>query len=240
MDRLNVILPCAGPVGPDLPYPAELHALEPGRSVLDLSLERCLEAGSALERVTVVTRADKPALLELLGRWSERLPLAVVLAGDDDLEWPASVLASEHLFSTANVVLMPTGHFVEHPELHVLPTMLRRLETNDVVFAYAEEATERLAERGALAVAGNEVSAFCDRPGRDRERFNAFWASFGFRAERGRELLELMALSVRRKSISLEAFRASGFPVASYADLSDWAGLRAFQDRATSAPRRAA
>ena len=236
MDRLNVILPCAGAgslLG--LPYPKELHVVQEGKSLLELSLERCLQAGSVVGRVTIVTRAAKPELLNLLERWHQRLPIALCLFDDRNHEWPGSVLSAEHLFMERNVVLLPDGHLVEHPELRVLSTMQRRLDSNDVVFAYAEEQSERLGALGALHVVGNEVSAFCDKPTTGLDRYNAFWASFGFRGDRGRELLELMTLSVGREPVTLESFRTSGFPIQSYVDLGTWPSLRAFQEQQLAA-----
>ena len=246
---LNVVLPCAGEgkrLG--LPYPKEMHRIGPDTSLIELSLRLLEPYRERIDRVTCVITPRKTELVEFLARWQERLPIGFCFFDDRSFEWPGSILSAAPWFGERNLVMLPDSRLTEETDHPIVPTMERLLADDDVVFGYLPEASERLRALGALAVDGatGRVARFCDKPDDDLDRFNAFWTTFGFRADVGRPLLQTMMRSVRREPVELDSVgTVRAFPVAAYEDLGTWENLRRAEARERgelepAAPRRLA
>lgn len=227
---LNVILPCAGEgTRLGLPYPKEIHQVDHNLSLIDLSLRLCLPYREKISRMTVVLTGNKPEVVRYLSRWRQHFPLCFCYFNDRYSEWAGSIRSAQPLYLEKNIVLLPDSFLLEAPEFPLIPTYDQLLEEFPVVFACQFEQSDRLSSLGALRVdlEGYRVSQFCDKPERELDRYNAFWASFGFTRCAAQPLLELMAASIARYPVDIQALGVPvrAFPVAGYEDLGTWPNL---------------
>jgi bifunctional N-acetylglucosamine-1-phosphate-uridyltransferase/glucosamine-1-phosphate-acetyltransferase GlmU-like protein len=221
-DTLTVILPCAGEgTRLGLPYPKELHVIQKGTSLMDMSLRHVDLFAERVDKVVITLTPSKHALIKAQEKWLDVIDFAFTFFKPWHHEWPGSILSAKRLFGDYNMVLLPDACLIAHKDHALVPTMLELLKTHSVVFGYLPESDpKRLKALGALHVTENgRVTKFADKPAENFERYNAFW----FRREVGEDLLELMTHSVRRVPVLIESLGAVGaFPVESYLDLGTW------------------
>jgi hypothetical protein len=241
---INVILPCAGEgkrLG--LPYPKEIHQVANGVSLIDLSMRLLQPFREQVGRVTIVVSPQKAAVMSYMAKWKDEFPLAFCFFDDRYFEWAGSIRSGEHLFMEKNLVLLPDSLVEEDAARRVVPTMNAMLDRSSLVFGYVRERAERLRHLGALAVEGDRVTAFCDKPADDLARFNAFWGTFGFRGEAAGPILETMTRSIRREAVDLASFgqrEVGAFPLSAYTDLGTWNNLASLRDGHLALARGAA
>lgn len=232
---MNVIMPCAGSgLRLGLPYPKELHFISEKTALIDLSFEKLLPYKDIVDSVTIILSPAKGTLIEYLSRWSKDFHIRFCYFNDNYFEWAGSILSSEPDFGDKNVVLLPDSFILEDANLSLVGTFDAMLDEHDVVFAYRPELDKRkYMNLGALNVTDGKVTAFCDKPKNQLERFNGYWCSFGFGREFGRPLLELMTRSIQRHDVDINELGASigCFPVRDYIDLGVWPNVFDIQSK---------
>lgn len=229
---ISYILPAAGKgTRLGLPYPKEIHRVLPNRSLIDFSLAHVTARPDLTEQVVVVLNADKEVVADYVhGVLPETIPLRRAYFNPAYTEWPGSIRSAEAYFGEYNVALLPDSVLTPLAGEALASNYQDAFEDGaDLVFAYLPvTAAEQLRSLGALSVADDQVTAFCDKP--DVEfagAYNAFWASFGFRKDCGPDVLSLMMRSVAREPVELSALglNVRAFPIANYVDLGTWPSL---------------
>lgn len=231
---LNVILPAAGAgTRLGLPYPKELHRVEEGASLIDYSLRHIRQAGEAVDSVTLTLVPGKEAVAEHVRSVLPGVDVRTCQFNPAYSEWPGSILSSEPLFASRNVVLLPDSVIAMRSGDALFECYRQAFDAGDeVVFAYKPVgAADPITALGALKVEGERVTDFHDKPDAGvASGYNAFWASFGFTGSMGPKLLALMMRSVARERVDIAAMdaRVGAFPVADYLDLGTWPAIRRF------------
>jgi UTP-glucose-1-phosphate uridylyltransferase len=231
------ILPCAGSgTRLGLPYPKELHRIKPGFSLIDFSLNHILQCTELTEKVVIVISPGKEIVAEYVERKLYNIAdVQRVYFNNHYSEWPGSILSAEAHFGDANVALLPDS-IITMQKNEMLASRYQQVLKNgaDLAFAYVREKDrQRLSSLGALRVEGSRVSNFCDKPAIDHSgTFNAFWASFGFKKDAGRKVLQFMMNSVAKEPVNIESLEMDigAFAVADYLDLGTWPSIAAHLD----------
>jgi hypothetical protein len=184
-ERVCLVVPCAG-FGHRLrlPWPKELMALGPDRTLIDAALAPFLDAAGPEPRVVAVLRAHKLDTLRHLLRYQRRAELvAVFQPGDGDRL--ADALRAALPFTTDRNALVLPDQLLGTDEAAVACVrdgyaVLRREPVAVLSYRMGGEA---LAAEGALRTAddgdGPRAVAWRDKPQRP-ERFDAAWAAVLF------------------------------------------------------------
>ncbi|MEO9457522.1 MAG: hypothetical protein ABJE63_11815 [Lentilitoribacter sp.] len=234
---ITYILPCAG-LGTrlGLPYPKEIHRIQPGVSLIDFSLAHITEDIPSTEKVVIVLTPGKEKVATYAeSKLSNMTKVERVYFNDRYSEWPGSIHSAETHFGEYNVALLPDSILTTKPH-ETLATQYSAAfdEGADLVFACVNEASrQRLSSLGALYVKDSRVVHFCDKPlESEPTQFNAFWASFGFRREVGPKVLDFMMKSVAREKVNLDTLglNVSAFAVDNYVDLGTWPSIASHLD----------
>jgi hypothetical protein len=232
------ILPCAGS-GPrlGLPYPKEIHRIEPDFSLIDYSLAHIRAKPDLVHEIVVVIVPGKELVADYVKRQMENVTsVKSVYFNPKYSEWPGSIMSAEECFGEFNIALLPDS-FLELKVGNVLASKYQDLflAGADLAFSYIEETdVDRLTQLGALGIMGEEVLEFCDKPAKDvAHKFNAFWSSFAFRGSVGKSVLETMMRSVAREPVSLKDIQVDvpACQTQNYTDLGTWPSIAKFLDR---------
>ncbi len=236
---MKIILPCAG-MGTrlGLPYPKEIHLIAEQTALIDLTFRRLQQHKHSISEVIVILSPEKMQLVDYLAKWREDFYLKFIYFNEKNFEWAGSILSAEKEFGEKNIVFLPDSFLVGKPEFPILATFDEQLKDHGVCFGYLP-ATDRktLKSLGALMIEDGRVADFCDKPDmEDKRQFNAFWTTFGFRAETGRLLLEMMTRSIQRQSVDIGKLQvtSAAFPVQEYKDLGVWPNIVEFQKQMAS------
>lgn len=232
------ILPCAGSgTRLGLPYPKEIHRIEPDYSLIDYSLAHVCAKPELVKEIVVVIVPGKELVADYVKKKMENIAsVKSVYFNSNYSEWPGSILSAEEFFGDFNIALLPDS-FLELKAGEILVSEYKDVFSGgaDLVFSYIEESdVKRLTQLGALGIEGDEVLEFCDKPAKDAaHKFNAFWSSFGFRGPVGKNVLETMMSSVAREPVSLQDIGISvrAFQARKYTDLGTWPSIAKFLDR---------
>jgi len=151
-----VVIPCAGEGQRlALPYPKELLALGPGRTLIDAALD--LVPRDRDVRVVVVVRPEKAELVRYLGRYVGDLQIAFVHQPPELSECTVAVISARPWFGDVNAVLLPDE--IIQPAAEVPEPVAALLDAvADEPFAFLaqlESDPDRLRTEGALAVIEN-------------------------------------------------------------------------------------
>ncbi len=236
---MKVILPCAGKgTRLGLPYPKEVHLIAEQTALIDLTFLRLQNFADSISEVIVIISPEKALLIEYLQKWRNDFYIKFIYFDDRNFEWAGSIMSAEKEFGEKNVVFLPDSFLVGLPEYPVIPTMNATLDEAAASFGYLPcLAPEILQHLGALLVEGGRVKGFCDKPALTEARgFNAFWTTFGFTGEIGRDLLQLMTRSIQREAVDVSSVstEVAAFPVQEYKDLGVWPNLLEFNKKMES------
>lgn len=243
-----VVLPCAGKGQRlALPYPKELLALGPGRTLIDAALE--LVPRDREIRVVVVVRPEKVELVRYLGRYVGDLSIAFVYQSPELSECTGAIMSASPWFGDINAVLLPDEIIepaadIPEPVISLLDALA---EEPFAFLAQLESDAVRLRAEGALRVAedrGGRTRAvdLADRPTEGVDRFNAVWTGFAFRREAATAALTILHRQITGQSVSSAELRASPLygapvvPVASCTDVGTWDAVRQLGLSLESAP----
>lgn len=229
-----VVIPCAGAgrrLG--LPYPKELLALGPGRTLIDAALD--LVPRDRDVRVVVVVSPEKVELVRYLGRYAGELPIAFVHQLPDLSECTGAVLSARPWFGDLNVVLLPDELIEPATEApQPVASLLDAIANEPFAFlAQLESDPDRLRAEGALhvteAIDGRaRVVDLADKPTDPLDRFNAVWTGFAFRREAATAALTVLHHGTTGRPVSAAELRASPLygapivPVAACTDVGTW------------------
>lgn len=233
---MKVILPCAGKgTRLGLPYPKEVHLIAQQTALIDLTFLRLQNFAAAISEVIVIISPEKALLIEYLQKWQDDFYIKFIYFDEKNFEWAGSILSAEKEFGEKNVVFLPDSFLVGLPEYPIIPTMQATLNQAVASFGYLPcTKPDVLQHLGALLVEEESVKAFCDKPALvEPATFNAFWTSFGFRGEIGRDLLQLMTRSIQREAVDIGQLSGeiAAFPVQEYKDLGVWPNLLDFNKK---------
>ncbi len=173
---ITVILPCAGEgkrLG--LPFPKELAPLGPGRVVIDSCLDLIAEIRVPF-RIVLREDGKREATARHIRDRLPKAPLAMVRdTGEADL--PDAIVKMAPWLGLTNVLMLPDVIYDAEPGL---VTRLASM-TGPKMFAVAAAAMapDRLGSLGALAVSGDRITAYEDKPA-DPSPYNAAWGMLGF------------------------------------------------------------
>lgn len=242
-----VVIPCAGKGQRlALPYPKELLALGPGRTLIDATLE--LVPRDREIRVVVVVRPEKVELVRYLGRYAGELSIAFVHQPSEFTECTGAVMCARPWFGEVNAVLLPDEIIkpaAEAPEPVV--SLLDAVADEPFAFlAQLESDADRLRAEGALAVVvdasgRSRAVDVADRPTEGLDHFNAVWTGFAFRCDAATTALTILHRQITGQAVSSEELRASPLhgarvvPVASCTDVGTWDALRQLESSLGSA-----
>lgn len=237
---MKIILPCAGKgTRLGLPYPKEIHLIAEQTALIDLTFKRLETYADLISEVVVIVAPEKPQIIEYLQKWRKDFYIKFIYFDETNHEWAGSILSAEREFGDKNIVFLPDSFLVGKEDLPILPTMQSQLDRHSVCFGYLPNCdANTLTSLGALKVANGDVKAFCDKPLPEAAgAYNAFWTTFGFRKDIGRQLLEMMTRSIQRQAVDITALvgRAGCFPVEEYKDLGVWPNIVDFGKRMSAA-----
>lgn len=103
------ILPCAGSgTHLGLPYPKEVHRIEPNFSLIDYSLAHVCENPELAEEIVVVIVPGKELVADYVKKEMENIAsVKSVYFNSNYSEWPGSILSAEECFGDFNIALLP-------------------------------------------------------------------------------------------------------------------------------------
>jgi len=233
---MKIILPCAGKgTRLGLPYPKEVHLIARQTALIDLTFLRLQNYVDEISEVIVIISPEKASLIEYLQKWQDDFYIKFIYFNENNFEWAGSVLSAEKEFGEKNVVFLPDTFLVGLPAYPIIPTMSAALDDNAASFGCLACTDPNVLQfLGALMVENERVTCFCDKPALvDPKKFNAFWTTFGFRGEIGRELLQLMTRSIQREPVDINATlgEIAAFPVQEYKDLGVWPNILEFNKK---------
>jgi hypothetical protein len=237
-DRPCVIIPCAGRGSRlGLPYPKELLALAPGRTLIDEAFELLSPLLSEL-RVVLVISPEKTATVRYMERYADLCDLAFVFQKACYPEVIGAVLSARAWYGERNLILLPDQIVRPHAaQPDPVGAAFETLRNRPACFVCKEEHDPaRLANDGALDLAvsadgGMWVRDYAEKPCTRAADYNAVWVGCGFRLECAECVLDLMDRSTRRLPVDREELERSplyGAPailVSDYWDLGTWESI---------------
>lgn len=232
---ITYVLPCAGKGSRlGLPYPKELHRIQPDMSLIDFSLNHIKKNLNLIESiVTVISPGKEEVHHYTKSQFEANTKIEQVYFNNEYSEWPGSIRSGEKHFSKYNVALLPDSIITMKSNTSLGHHFMNEFQRGaDLVFAYINENdAQRLSCLGALSVDRDKVNSFCDKPDLvNAHRYNAFWVAFGFKRKVGSKVLDFMMDSVARKQVDLQGLglNVKAFSVNSYFDLGTWSSIASY------------
>ena len=164
--KINIIIPCAGKgTRLNLPYAKEIHRINRDTSLIDLSLNLCVNDKDIISEIIIVTDPSKKDLINYLNKWKKNFNIKICFFNHNFHEWAGSIMSAKNYFSQKNVVLLPDSLITQYKNQSTLRSMNVNLDKNDVCFALKKEKNKnKLLSVGALNVKNDKINNFCDKP----------------------------------------------------------------------------
>ncbi len=195
---VTVILPCAGKgTRLGLPFPKELLPLGPGRAVIDSSLDLIREARAASDvRVILLTDGNRHQTVAYV---RDRLPGVLVPEVFQDpaaRDMTDGVLGLSPWFGHVNVLLLPDVIYGWAGD--PVGEVAAKASSYGFAVAAVKAGQGQIRQAGALAVAGDRIAAYEDKPA-DPSGYDALWGILGFSGGTfGTDAMRLIAESTAR------------------------------------------
>jgi hypothetical protein len=246
--ELTVVLPCAGAgTRLGLSAPKELYEIWPGVRLIDFSLNHIRQIlknqpGWKI-RAAAVIRPGKEEVYRYVKQYLPETEVVPVRFNENYYEWAGSVFSAEEAYSDCNIVLLPdcafslssSNYLQSSSGAGLIEQMALRLEKAPIVFAWMPcREPAMLAGLGALTVRDGLVTDLQDKPDQDREKYNAFWGSYGFQKQSAELIYRFFSASIRHEDAKQwkgNLFPAPGVELFEFQDLGTWDSIKHFRKK---------
>ena len=233
---LTVIMPAAGKGSRlSLPYPKEIYNIDREKALIDFSFDHFKNYGRDEVQFAIIINENKTEIIKYLAKYKDRYNISFTYQNPNELEYTGAIKSAQHLFTGANVVLLPDSILKLKAGDDLYYKVKTTLPGSGFCFFYKKETDHNMLKtKGAIHQEDGLVTLYEDKPKHCLDRFNAFWCAFAFTGSKFDQIISYMEKSTNGQDAHFEdmkstaIYNSKGIEVEDYLDLGTWDELRRF------------
>lgn len=233
---LTVIMPAAGKGSRlNLPHPKEIYNIDREKALIDFSFDHFKDYDRDQVQFVVIINEHKTDIVRYLAKYKDHYNITFTYQNPNELEYTGAIKSAKHLFTGANVVLLPDSILKLKDSEDLYQKIKTTLPGSGFCFFYKKETDHNMLKtKGAIYQKDGLVTLYEDKPKQDLDRFNAYWCAFAFTANKFDQIISYMEKSTNGQAANFEdmkstaIYNSKGIEVEDYLDLGTWDELRRF------------
>ncbi len=233
-----VIIPCAGKgTRLNIPFPKELMPVEYGQVLIDYSFDLLKSFGKV--RVVIIINPEKVEIMRYLQKYSDDFDIVFCYQKTGSKGMIGAIRSAKDLFLENNLLLLPDT-IIQSSQKDLIDMTIEYLNSFPAVFwAKKENDYEILSREGALRLIKQNghliVEDYIDKPGKNSNDLNGYWAACAFQRKYSTDFLEVMDNAIQKQvGFSFKESFLSGSPaieVDSSIDMGVWESICQYMGR---------
>lgn len=233
--KLTIILPCAGEGSRlGLPYSKEIFAIQPGKSLIDFSLDLFKNCNKNQIEFAITITQKKIDLVTYLSRYAKNYKFSFTYFDEYFRDFPGSVRSAQHLIGQYNLILLPDTKI--KADFNIYDVLINSLEKNDCIILYKKSVDAGyMLSKGCIEVNSDfKLISYADKPA-GVGKFNGVWCGIGFRKDAFESVIGVVESATFKSNDLLDLFNNSKMknalciPVEDFVDLGTWPDINAYK-----------